>query len=148
MKKVNRQAIVPYSCQQMFELVNDIEQYPEFLPYCGGSEIIERQAERVIATLTVSKGSFEQRFTTKNINKPFSAIEMSLVDGPFKYLNGLWSFTELSEQASKIELTIEYEFSNKLLGLAFGNIFSQLAESFVDAFTQRARELYKVNHFE
>ncbi len=127
----------------MFDLVNHIEQYPDFLPHCGNSEVIERKDDEVIAALTVSKGSFEQKFTTKNINKPFSAIEMVLVDGPFKFLNGYWTFTKLSADASKIELLIEFEFSNKLLGLAFGSVFNQLAESFVDAFTQRAREVYK-----
>lgn len=142
MKRVNRQAIVPFSCEQMFELVNDIESYPQFLPFCGGSQVIERNQDEVTASLTVSKGSFEQQFTTKNINNPHSSIEMTLVDGPFKYLNGHWSFTALSEQASKIELLIEFEFSNKLLGMAFGKIFSQLAENFVDAFTKRARKVY------
>ncbi len=142
MKRVNRQAIVPYSCQQMFQLVDEIEAYPEFVPYCGGARIIERNADSVVASLTVAKGNFEQAFTTKNINEPYSSIEMNLVDGPFKFLNGYWTFTPLSNSASKIELLVEFEFSSKLLGLVFGKIFSQLAESFVDAFTQRAKQVY------
>ncbi len=133
---------MPYSCEQMFNLVDDIEAYPEFLPYCGGSELISREGDKLVASLTVAKGSFEQAFVTENSNSPFRSIEMRLVEGPFKFLNGLWTFTPLSENASKIELSVEFEFSNKLLGLAFGKIFSQLAESFVDAFTQRAKQVY------
>lgn len=143
MNKINREALVPFSCEQMFSLVNEIESYSEFVPYCSGTDIISKTDKEVIAKLKVSKGSFEQSFTTKNINTPYSKIEMSLVDGPFKYLNGLWSFTSLSENAAKIELMIEFEFSNKLLGLAFGKVFNQLIENYVDAFVKRATQVYK-----
>ncbi len=142
MKQVNRQAIVPFSCQQMFALVDDIESYPEFLPFCAGTEVVERSDSEVIASIRVAKSSFEQSFTTKNQNSQYSEIKMTLVDGPFKFLNGLWRFTPLSENAAKIELLIEFEFANKLLGLAFGKVFQQLAESFVDAFTNRAKSVY------
>ena len=149
MKQINRQAIVPFSCQQMFELVDDIEAYPEFLPFCSGATLISRDDNALVASLKVSKSSFEQSFTTKNTNKPYQSIAMELVDGPFKSLNGLWSFTHLSDTAAKIELDIEFEFSNKFMDLAFGKAFSQLAESFVDAFTgchYRAGD-YPFGHF-
>ncbi|MRX28544.1 type II toxin-antitoxin system RatA family toxin [Kangiella sp. HZ709] len=142
MKSIHRQAIVPFSSEQMFALVNAIEDYPEFLPYCSGSKILEKIEHEVTAVLYVAKGGFEQSFTTKNSNTPHSEIVMSLVDGPFKFLNGVWTFSALSEQASKIELQLEFEFSNKLLELAFGKVFNQLVESFVDAFTARAKLVY------
>jgi len=142
MKTIKRQALLPYSAQQMFELVDDIEKYPEFLPNCAGATEIERNENSVVASLAVAKGGFEKVFTTKNTNKPYDSIEMTLVDGPFKHLNGVWTFEALDEHACKIELVVSFEFSNALVGFAFGSVFNSLAESFVDAFSQRAKQVY------
>lgn len=142
MKTVSRQALVPFSAMQMFELVDDIEKYPEFLPNCKGAQELERSELTVVARLEVAKGSFEKSFTTRNSNTLGQRIDMVLVDGPFKHLTGSWIFTELNEQASKVELNIEFEFSNILTTMAFGAVFHQMAESFVEAFSLRAREVY------
>lgn len=142
MKTIKRQALLPYSAKQMFELVDDIEQYPEFLPNCAGAREVERSETEVIASLAVAKGGFEKTFTTKNINKPYDAIVMQLVDGPFKHLDGRWSFTALDEKACKIELEVNFEFSNMLTSMAFSSVFHHLAESFVEAFSQRAKTVY------
>lgn len=142
MKTVKRQALLPYSAQQMFELVNDVEKYPEFLPNCVGATEIERTETEVVASLAVAKGGFEKTFTTKNTNNPYDSIDMKLVDGPFKYLDGRWEFTSLDEKACKIELVVNFEFSNILTSMAFSSVFNHLAESFVEAFSKRAAEVY------
>ncbi|GAA4357619.1 type II toxin-antitoxin system RatA family toxin [Kangiella marina] len=142
MKTIKRQALVPYSSQQMFELVDDIEKYPEFLPNCAGATEIERSENLVIANLAVAKGGFEKGFTTRNTNNPYNTIVMELVDGPFKHLTGQWAFTALDENACKIELEVNFEFSNVLTSMAFGTIFNHLTESFVEAFSQRAKSVY------
>lgn len=142
MKTVKRQALLPYSAQQMFELVNDIEKYPEFLPNCVGATELERTDTDVVASLAVAKGGFEKTFTTKNINSPYDSIDMTLVDGPFKHLDGRWVFTSLDDKACKIELEVNFEFSNILTSMAFSSVFNHLAESFVEAFSKRAAVVY------
>lgn len=142
MKTITRQALLPYSTKQMFELVDNIDSYPEFLPNCTAAKEVERTNGQVIATLGVSKGGFEKEFTTRNINNPYDSIDMELVAGPFKHLTGRWSFIELDESACKIELVVKFEFSNMLTNLAFSSVFNHLAESFVDAFSKRAQLVY------
>ncbi|GAA0204008.1 type II toxin-antitoxin system RatA family toxin [Kangiella japonica] len=142
MKTVKRQALLPYSAQQMFELVNDIEKYPEFLPNCVGATELERTETEVVASLAVAKGGFEKTFTTKNTNNPYDSIDMKLVDGPFKHLDGRWVFTSLDDKACKIELEVNFEFSNILTSMAFSSVFNHLAESFVEAFSKRAAVVY------
>lgn len=142
MKTIKRQALLPYSAQQMFELVDDIEKYPEFLPNCADATEIERTETDVVASLAVSKGGFEKTFTTRNSNNPYDSINMGLVNGPFKHLDGRWRFIPLDEKACKIELEVNFEFSNVLTSMAFSSIFNHLAESFVEAFSQRAKTVY------
>ncbi|NVK22426.1 MAG: type II toxin-antitoxin system RatA family toxin [Kangiellaceae bacterium] len=142
MKTIRREALLPFSALQMFELVDDIEKYPEFLPNCQGAKVLSRDLNEVVATLSVAKGSFSKDFTTCNTNTPSKSIEMQLLDGPFKHLKGRWDFQELGQKACKIQLVVEFEFSNILSNMMFGTIFNQMAESFVEAFSQRAREVY------
>lgn len=142
MKTIKRQALLPYSAQQMYELVDDIEKYPEFLPNCTGATEIERTESQVVASLAVAKGGFEKTFTTKNTNNPYDSIDLQLVDGPFKHLDGRWIFTSLDDKACKIELVVNFEFSNIFTSMAFSSVFNHLAESFVDAFSQRATAVY------
>lgn len=143
MERIKRSALIAYSAEQMYRLVDDIEKYPEFVPYCKESEIIERSAEIVSAKLLVSKSGIAKSFSTTNTLTPFKSIHMELLNGPFKYLSGGWSFKALSEDACKIELDLEYEFSNKLASIAFSKIFNQLVQSMVTAFTERAQTIYK-----
>ncbi|RDV26184.1 type II toxin-antitoxin system RatA family toxin [Alteromonas aestuariivivens] len=142
MPSIQRSALVAYSAQAMFDLVNDVESYPEFLPGCADSKVIDHQDSVMKASLLVTKAGMQQWFTTSNVLEPARRIEMTLVEGPFKHLRGGWTFSALSESACKIEFSLEFEFSNKLAELAFGKIFNGLAANMVNAFTQRARAVY------
>ncbi|WP_196139596.1 type II toxin-antitoxin system RatA family toxin [Aliikangiella sp. G2MR2-5] len=144
MESIKRSALVPFSAEQMFSLVDDIERYPEFVPHCKGATIISRSENKVCARLDVAKSGIAKSFATENILVPFSHIEMKLLDGPFRHLSGRWIFTPLSENACKIELDLQFEFSNKLASMAFSGIFNQLIQSMVAAFTTRAEEVFNV----
>jgi ribosome-associated toxin RatA of RatAB toxin-antitoxin module len=142
MQHIYRSALVPHSAQQMYQLIDDIDSYHQFVPYVQSTQIIERTQNQVTAEMKVAKSGFAKSFTTKNTLTPFGSIRMDLIDGPFKHLSGDWKLTELSDTACKIELDIEFEFSNKLASLAFSSIFNQLVQSMVSAFTERAEQVY------
>jgi ribosome-associated toxin RatA of RatAB toxin-antitoxin module len=129
----------------MYKLINDIVAYPQFIPNCGDSKIVSLQGNEVTAALMVSKGGLKKWFTTKNTLIDSNKIELELVDGPFRKLTGYWLLTELSEEACKISLHLEYEFSSKVFDLAFGRVFTTLTNNMVQAFTQRAKEVYHSN---
>jgi len=139
---INKSALVPYDAVEMYALVDDIESYPEFLPWCGGSEIIERTDDEVKASILLSRSGIKKTFTTLNRLQRGKMIEMRLVEGPFRHLEGFWRFESLGESASKIMFDIEFEFSNKLLAMTVGPVFSQITSTMVDAFTTRAVEVY------
>ena len=145
MPSISRSALVMYNVEQMYLLVNDVAKYPEFLPDCNDSKIISEQEGEMTAGLLVAKGGLKKWFTTKNVLTPNKEVQLSLVDGPFKYLTGTWQFNALSEEACKISLQLEYEFSSKVFDLAFGRVFNNLANNMVQAFTQRAKAVYGVN---
>ena len=140
MAKVNKSALVPYSRQTMFDLVNDVSAYPEFIPGCVATRITSVDDTHMQASLDISKAGIKHTFTTNNTLIAPARIDMNLADGPFKALQGGWIFTELDEQACKIELNLEFEFKSKLIELAFGKIFHSLANSMVDAFIHRAKQ--------
>ena len=133
---------MPYSAEQMFILVNDIEQYPEFLPWCHQATILSQDAEHIKAQLVLAKGGFEKSFTTINRLTPSTQMIMELVDGPFKHLKGIWDFKELSEHECQVELDLEFQFSSKMVAMMFGPVFAQVASKLVDAFVERAKEVY------
>ena len=145
MPSISRNALVMYSVEQMYDLINDVVSYPQFLPECIDSKIQHQNDTSMRASLLVSKGVIKKWFTTENTLLPNSAVLMTLVDGPFKKLIGGWQLTPLSDDACKIELSLEYEFSSKIFDLAFGKIFNQLANNMVQAFTLRAKEVYGNN---
>ncbi len=145
MPNISRNALVMFSVEQMYQLINDVLAYPEFIPDCGGSKIVEENENEVTASLLVSKGGLIKWFTTKNTLVSNEEIQMTLVDGPFKQLVGRWQLTKLSDEACKISLHLEYEFSSKVFDLAFGRVFNGIANNMVQAFTQRAKEIYGVN---
>ncbi|MBD1389252.1 type II toxin-antitoxin system RatA family toxin [Neiella sp. HB171785] len=142
MAKVDRFALVGFSAQQMFDLVNDVASYPEFLPGCAESKLLDSSSEHMKASLKVAKGGISKWFTTHNALVAPQAIHMELVEGPFKKLQGLWEFTELAEDACRVSLKLDFEFSSGLLGAAFNKIFHQLASNMVQAFVTRAQEVY------
>jgi ribosome-associated toxin RatA of RatAB toxin-antitoxin module len=142
MPEIHRSALVPFSCEQIYCVINDVNAYHHFLPNCVSSEVISATENDMSASLTVKKGPIRETFTTRNHLVPFSEINMQLENGPFKSLQGKWLLTPLSEQACKIELKLEFEFSSKLLGKAFSPIFAQLANDMVDSFQKRAKVLF------
>lgn len=133
---------VPYSVAQMYQLVDTVEKYPEFLPWCKGCDVLHRDEDEVHARLILSGGGFQKSFTTCNRLQENKMIEIKLLDGPFQQLEGFWKFDLLEEQGCKVTLDLEFEFSNKLLALAFGPVFHQVATTLVDAFSKRAHQLY------
>ena len=142
MPSIQRSALVAYSAGAMFDLVNDVAAYPQFLPGCADSQVLDRSESHMKASLLVSKAGIKQWFTTLNTLEPARRIDMRLVDGPFKQLSGGWTFSPLSDDACKIALNLDFEFSNRLTEMAFGKVFSGLATSMVNAFTERARSVY------
>ena len=142
MPTVNRSALVRHTPENMFELVNDFERYPEFLPGCRRARLIERDEAHLIGEMTLGRAGIEQSFTTRNDLIEPERIEMSLISGPFKRLRGRWLFLPMGDGVCKVCLELEFEFANRLLGMAFGKLFQQVAGQLVDAFSRRADELY------
>ena len=142
MPNISKSALVTHSAAEMFALVDDVPLYKEFLPWCGGSEELSRNEDEVKASVTISHSGLNKTFTTLNRLQKNKMIEIKLIDGPFKHLHGFWRFDPLAEDACKISLELEYEFSNMLLGLAIGPVFSQIANSMVDSFCERAEVVY------
>lgn len=142
MASISRNALVAYSASEMYSLVDDIPAYAQFLPWCKQSEEISRDADEVVGRLDLAHSGLQKSFTTRNRMQPGKMIEMRLVEGPFKHLQGFWRFESLGEQACKVSLDMEFEFSNRLVGMAMGPVFSQAANTLVDAFCKRAEVVY------
>ena len=138
MPSVQKSVLVPYGAPRMFELVERVEDYPLFLPWCGGTQVHERAPDRVLATVRIDFRGLKQSFTTENRQERDRLITMTLRDGPFERLDGQWRFTPLREDASKVEFELEYAFAGALLSRALSPVFDQIAASFVDAFVRRA----------
>lgn len=141
MKRITRSAIVEHSAEQMYALVDDIESYPRFLPWCVAATVHERTLHRTRATLAVGMRGIKQSFTTENENRPGHAIEMRLVHGPFRRFSGAWRFKSLSPTASRVEFSLDYELAGPLARV-LGRVFDQIADTMVTAFTRRADEVY------
>lgn len=142
MHHISKSAIVPYSCEQMFQLINQIERYPEFLNWCTSADILMQSEAQIIASVGINKGAFNQSFTTINILSPTTRIDMSLKEGPFKHLKGAWIFKSLTQNACKITLELEFSFASKVLDLAISPVFTAISNAQLDAFTQRAKQIY------
>ncbi|HTN94615.1 MAG TPA: type II toxin-antitoxin system RatA family toxin [Gallionella sp.] len=142
MALVEKTVLVPHSAEQMFFLVDRVEDYPKFLPWCGGASVTHLDGSIVHATVHIDYHHLKQSFTTENVRKPPSQIDMKLQHGPFKNLDGNWRFIPLSGSACKIEFRLHYEFSSKLLEKMVGPVFHYIAGSFVDAFIRRAEMVY------
>lgn len=143
MPQITRSALVPYSVQQMYQLVNDVDTYPEFLPGCTNSRVLASSENEMLASIEVSRAGIQKTFITRNKLKDNQSIQMDLVEGPFRKLAGGWQFTFLDAHACKVKLHLEFEFTNKLVEFAFGHIFKEVASSMVHAFTLRAKEIYR-----
>ena len=143
MALVEKTVLVPYSAEQMFNLVDRVEDYPQFLPWCGGTSVSDLDDTKVCATVRIDYHHIKQSFTTENMRKPPERIDMKLQQGPFRHLDGNWLFIPLTPTDCKIEFRLHYEFSSKLLEKLVGPVFHYIANSFVDAFIQRAEKVYK-----
>ena len=140
--KVSRSALVNYSAQQMFDLVNDIEAYPKYMDGCVGAQILKREGDWLEARLDLSKAGISQSFITRNHLQSPSLMSMTLIDGPFQSLHGFWRFTALGENACKVSFDLEFELKNRLLGMAIGKLFESVASKQVDALCARAKVIY------
>ena len=142
MASIKRSALVRYSAYQMFDLVNDIEKYPEFMMGCVEAIVISRSDDSIVGKLRLSKAGLSQEFTTKNwLDKPFS-IEMELVEGEFRSFSASWSFDMLSKDACKVALSMEFEVNSLLIGAAAEKLLTSSADNLVDAIVTRAKEIY------
>ncbi|OGT68553.1 MAG: ubiquinone-binding protein [Gammaproteobacteria bacterium RIFCSPHIGHO2_12_FULL_45_9] len=146
MPTIQRVQVVPYSIEQMYDLVNDIVSYTEFVPFCSKSEVLLQTEDELRASLTFSKGGLHKSFSTQNRLKPHKIVEMRLLDGPFRQLEGFWRFETVSE-GSRVSLDLEFEFASTLMSIMFGPVFNTVASSLVDAFTKRAHQLYSAKAY-
>jgi ribosome-associated toxin RatA of RatAB toxin-antitoxin module len=142
MAVVHKSVLLAYSAEQMYALVENLEDYPKFLPWCGGAEVKQRTGDKVVASLAINYHGVKQSFTTENTNSPSSSIDMKLVEGPFRQLNGQWRFKALRSDACKVEFELNYEFSSRVLEQLIGPVFNMIANSFVDSFCKRAETVY------
>jgi ribosome-associated toxin RatA of RatAB toxin-antitoxin module len=142
MRVVDRSALVGHSAQKMYALVADVESYPQFLPWCDRAVVSLSEPGRTIATLHINFRGLKKEFTTENFNRPEARIDMRLVSGPFRRLEGSWAFTALSENACKVELSLRYQFASTLIQKMAGAAFNDIMDTFVDAFVRRADEKF------
>lgn len=140
--RIQRSALLPYPAQALFDLVNDVANYPQFLPWCAASEVMEASETHMVASLEVAKGGLSQRFVTRNTLQPGQRIEMNLEEGPFSSLHGVWEFKALGDKACKITLDLSFDYAGSLVRATLGPLFNQATNTMVDAFCQRARQLY------
>lgn len=141
MSVVEKTALIRVPASTLYEIVNNVDAYPEFLPWCKTARLLSRTEDELCGEIEVSKAGVTQSFSTCNRLFPHHRIEIQLKEGPFRKLDGAWEFTELSNSACKVKLMLEFDFSNALMRGAFGVIFGQIANSLVDAFCNRANEL-------
>lgn len=142
MAQVEKSVLVPHSAERMYALVDAPERYPEFLPWCGGVDLRLRDETRTVATLHIDYHGIKHNFTTENTKTFPTLMDIRLVQGPFRQLEGVWRFIPLAEDACKIEFRLHYEFSSHLLEKIIAPVFSHIANTFVDAFVERAETLY------
>ncbi len=142
MQSVRKSVLVPYSAAEMFELVDRIELYPQFLPWCSGTRALAAHADGKTARVDINYHGVRAHFTTDNVNRASESIVMTLRDGPFQHLHGEWRFVPLAADARKVELALAYEFATHLLERAVGPVFGHIANTFIDAFVRRAEVIY------
>ncbi|MDE0948684.1 MAG: type II toxin-antitoxin system RatA family toxin [Candidatus Thioglobus sp.] len=142
MHRISKSAIVPYTPQQMFELVNNIDDYSQFLNWCDSSSILNQSEDQITASVEINKGGIKQAFSTLNTLTPYESISMELIDGPFDELTGEWRFEPLGENAAKIHLDLQFKFKSMLIDMALSPVFKNIANSQLDSFVARAKYIY------
>ncbi len=141
MPTVKRARTVPFSCAQMYRLVNEVEEYAAFLPYCVESKVHHRNDDEVQGTLVIGAGGMTKSFTTRNLLQANKMIEIRLIDGPFSHLEGFWRFDE-ADDGCTISFDLEFEFAGKFFSMVLGPVFDQVTDKMVDAFCDRAEIVY------
>ena len=144
---VNRSLILPYSSAEMYDLANNVAAYHEFLPWCSGSTVLERDEACTIARIDVSYKGMKSSFTTRNELTPNQQIYLSLVDGPFSALEGKWLFGPLDKVACRVSLVVEFSFSSRLIEKTMAPVFTQICGDLIDAFAERAEQVYGERRF-
>src|SRR5947208_11950590 len=142
MQRIKKSVLVPYAAAEMFELVDRIDLYPRFLPWCGGTQVLEAADRRKTARIDIDYHGVRAQFTTDNVNDPPHSIVVTLKSGPFRRLHGEWRFRALDASACKVEFDLAYEFATPMLERIVGPVFNHIANTFVDAFVRRAASVY------
>jgi ribosome-associated toxin RatA of RatAB toxin-antitoxin module len=140
--RIQRSALVPYSAARMFDLVADVESYPRFLPWCRRATVHRADSHEMEATLEIAKGPLHKSFTTRNQLYPKGRIEIHLVQGPFRHLEGNWRFEDLGAEGARVSLEMSFEIAGALLRRTLSPVFAEIANALVDAFCRRARSVY------
>ena len=148
MKTVHKSVLIWFSAEEMFALVTDVSSYPEFLPWCDKTRIVSQDATGMVAEIGMALGGFHKSFTTRNLHSQGRQVKLSLIDGPFKQLDGTWDFYPLEQEGSselqracRVELTLHYSFES-MFGALVGPLFDKIAATLIDAFVQRAEKVY------
>ena len=142
MRRVSKSVLVPFSTDMMFQLVDAIEHYPQFLPWCDDARVLATRADGKTARIDIDFHGVRAHFTTDNVNRPGESIVITLKDGPFRQLHGEWKFRALGEHGCKVEFALSYEFSTHLLDKVIGPVFGHIANTFIEAFVRRADAVY------
>jgi ribosome-associated toxin RatA of RatAB toxin-antitoxin module len=142
MAAVEKSVLIMRTPEQMFALVDQVEDYPQFLPWCGGVEVLARSAEITAARIHINYRGIRAHFATENSKQPPHLMTLHFREGPFRRLDGSWRFTRLGDAGCKIEFRLNYEFSNRLLEKALGPVFGHIVNTFVDAFVKRAHQIH------
>ena len=140
MHNIHKSAIVLHSSKKMFQLVDSVENYPRFLPWCGSTQILERDNSKTIASIEINYKGIRQTFTTENTKKQNKEMMIKLIDGPFQSLSGQWIFKNLDNNSCQIELKLEYQFSNIILEKLISSVFNMIANTFIDEFIKEANK--------
>ena len=143
MPQINRSALMPFKQKDIFNLVNDVEAYPDFLPWCSSAEILEKSSDQVLAKLTLKRVGVSYDLVTRNRLSPFNFIDIEFVEGPLHSLNGRWAFTELGDLGCKVEMNLCFELKKQIIGKAMGSILENAAENMVRLFSSRAESIFE-----
>jgi ribosome-associated toxin RatA of RatAB toxin-antitoxin module len=142
MTLIDRSALLPYRAQQIFELVSDIEAYPQYMDGCVGAEILRREEGVLEARLDLARGGLRHSFSTRNRSLESRAIKLELIDGPFDHFEGQWGFMALGDDACKVSLQIEFGVSGAVRGMAAAKLFNRVTNNLIDALGKRAKQVY------
>ncbi len=140
--EVRRSALVTFTPEQMFDLVIDVERYPEFLPWVSGAQLHEKSASELTASMEMQRAGVRERFTTRNAFERPAQMTLALVQGPFRVLEGRWSFQPIGEAGTRVDLEMRFEFANRVVSMLFGRAFEQSCNQLIDAFIVRARQVH------